>query len=327
MKRSFSRAWILVFLGCCLCCVQARAQDAVGEVYASDASVHGAVVLAGGGTRVLSGSTVAAGLSPATLKLTRGGEVRVCPGTNVSLATSQARALSMGFSSGAVELHYALAASADTVQTSDFRLLLAGPGTFHVAVSADQLGNTCVRPLAQNTSSVIVQELFGDAAYQVKADEAIVFRKGRVADPSHDVPPDCGCPVLPDVKRAEAEPSPRRRGDAEEKGQRASTEMAVASAPAAPTPPTLTSKPAGDAPVEVESPFVFHADPSVPDPPQLTTVRLTDRGKVLAFQPVVLPPEGTKVETSGSSGQESAKLQPPKTFLGKVRSFFATIFK
>jgi hypothetical protein len=164
--------------------------------------------------------------------------------------------------------------------------------------------------------------LFGDGSYQVKADEAVVFRKGRVANLSRDVPPDCGCPVLPDVNRAEAEPSPRRRGDAETQGiQRAEAGAAKAATSAN---PELMAKPAGSAPVEVESPFVFHADPAVPDPPVIANVRLSDRGRVLAFQPVVLPPAGTKV---AASNRESAKPQSGKSFMGRVRSFFAGIFK
>ena len=310
--------------------MEVRAQDVVGDVYASDASVKGSVVLAKGGTHVLSGSTVAAGLTPATVKLARGGDLRVCPGTNVSVATSQSgQKLTLGFNTGAVELHYHLASSADTVQTSDFRFLLAGPGEFHLAVSADQLGNTCVRPLPQNTSSVIVQELFGDATYQVKADEPIVFRKGHVADASKDVPPDCGCPVLPEVKRAEATDfSQRSRGDAEKQDQKAETasgaSAAVAASPKTRPADLMQDRFAPDEPkpveVVVDSPFVFHADPNVPDPPVLTLVRLSDRGKVLAFQPAVLPPGGTKVATGAGNPQS-------KTFLGKLRSFFATIFK
>ena len=313
-----------------------NAQDVIGDVYASDASVRGSVVLAGGGTRVLSGSTVSAGLSAATVKLARGGTLRVCPGTNASLSSAQSgRALAMGFNSGAMELHYDLAASADTVQTSDFRLLLAGPGTFHLAVASDQLGNTCVKPMAQNTSSVIVQELFGDGSYQVKADEAVVFRKGRVANLSRDVPPDCGCPVLPEVKRAEASPpapapgaSTQRRGDAAPTPADVPT-CKVDSAPneaktpgcGEPQPTTLAAMMPG---AEVESPFVFRADPAVPDPPVIANVRLSDRGKLLVFQPVVLPPPGTKV---AASNREAAKPQPPKNFMARVRSFFSGLFK
>ena len=107
----------------------AAAQNPVGQIYASDATVKGSVELASGGTRVMSGSYVDAGDSTALLKLDRGGEVRVCPHTSLSVATSPSgRDLMLGISTGAMETHYNVLASADSIVTPDFRILLAGPG-------------------------------------------------------------------------------------------------------------------------------------------------------------------------------------------------------
>jgi hypothetical protein len=184
-----------------------RAQNPVGEVFAADATVKGSVVLAGTGMRVLPGSSVTAGKQTATLRLTRGGEVRVCPGSSVSVSSSASgRDLLWSMGTGAMETHFSLQASADAVMTPDFRLLLAGPGEFHFAIRADSRGNTCVRALGSNTASIIVTELMGEGIYQVRPGEQVYFHEGRVAQPEATTPLDCGCPPPPPVEHAEVAP-------------------------------------------------------------------------------------------------------------------------
>ena len=359
----------------------ARAQSTVGEVFASDASVHGSVILAAGGTRVLSGSTVAAGAGAATLKLERGGEVRICPGTNLSVsASSSGRELALGFSTGAVELHYPLASSADSLQTPDFRLLLAGPGAFHLAVSGDARGNACVRTLPSNTASVIVSELMGDGTYQVKANEEVVFRRGHIAEVSHDLPPDCGCPaeapavnrtandvpaVAPANSASTTAPAPATSARVAPQ-QPAAHPALVPDATPANMPPALqpdavpanvppaatasqvptvagTSEPAATAPppsrpnqlhVEVDAPFVFRGDDPGPPPLVIAQVRLSDRAAPLLFDPIVHPPvahppvaEAAVPSSPGEAAISAAKPLPRKAFFGRLRSFFAALFR
>ena len=287
--------------------------NVVGELFASDASVRGSVLLAGTGTKVVSGSSVTAGDAPAVFRLTRGGDLRICPATSVTLTSSiTGREIMVGMSTGSIEAHYTLALSADTIMTPDFRILLAGPGTFNFAIKADDRGNVAIRALQGNTASLIVSELNGDGTYQVKPGEAVVFHNGKVGDPDHLAPADCGCPAPPPVQRVAVE-VPKEVAKAVEEKPPAAPE-------AAPTQPVTEQH------MEASVPFIYQAgDPAEEVVIGVARLRLT-HGPVLPGRAVLAPPAPPQSVATAAPPAAVHKPAPRRGLFGKVGAFFAAIF-
>lgn len=327
----------LHFGACCVigmaCCgllgAQAvRSDEIIGEVLASDASVQGAVVLASGGTSLLSGSTVEAGSTPVIVKLRRGGTVRVCPGSTLSMSAAQAqpqaqRGLMLSLDTGAIETGYELGAAADSLITPDFRILLSGPGAFHVAVGADAKGNTCVRSLPGNTAALVVSELMGTGSFQVKPQESVLFRDGHVGEAVADTEP-CGCPAAPALEIAqEKKPVEPVTATPQESEQPAPvTPPAEPQALPALQPTETRAAPAakpGQVQVQVDAPFVFSAVSPAPSVATVASLRLEPI-------PDIPEPEVVGPAFGASAAPSSPNKQQKKGFFGRLRSFFASIF-
>jgi hypothetical protein len=297
------------------------------------AGASGGTVMAG--SRLENGSTVTAGSDTTILRLPHGGEVHVCPGTTISVTPSQSkRDLMFGMSTGAIETHYSLSTSANAVLTPDFRIMFAGPGEFDYAISTDSHGNTCVRGMRGNTSSVIVSELMGNRIYQVRPNEEAVFRAGQIDKVDTDVPLECGCPPPPPTTPVLEAASPTaqpvvasdlpakvRVGEgatggtgAEEAAAAAQTQLSTGPE-TAPLPPSQPN----EVHVQVDAPLVFTGKKraAVPAPPIESARELPieeSPERQVHLDPVVQPPPTDKQSTK------------PHGFFHRVKGVFSAIF-
>ncbi len=280
------------------------------------------------GSRVASGSSITASDQTAVLRLARGGEVRVCPGTTLSVATSPSGGdLMLGMNTGSIETHYHLDESSDSILTPDFRIVLPGPGEFNLAVKSDPRGDTCVSSLPGSNSSVVIAEVLGNDTYELKPDQQVLFRQGRMQ--SVEIPVTaCGCPpAQPPIMRAAADPAsvvPENKTPARV-ALANSNDMAPNASPNNPAAaggnssadpiafdPAGTDGRAEDSHAQVSTPLVFNA-------------------KELARSRVAAPPLTEQVGALPSSTRTTDPLPPvlvlpPQAEKRKQRGFFSKIF-
>jgi len=305
------------------------ATQPVAVPYAPGAS--GALVEAG--SRVANGSSITAKDQTAVLRLTRGGEVRVCPGTTLSVATSTGGDdLMLGMNTGALETHYHLDESSDSILTPDFRIVLPGPGEFNLAVKSDTSGDMCVSSLPGSNSSVVIAEVLGNGTYEIKPEQQVLFRRGSMQSIERPLTA-CGCPpAQPPVMRASAEP-PSKLQRVQEDHTR--SELALANSNEQPASLPKIENATGTSPLpggqtslqenaledktaQVSTPLVFNAK-------EFARMRAAT-APALSAKVAALP-----LSVKTTRALPPIVVLPPterehKGFFGKVRGFFRSIF-
>lgn len=193
-------------LAICVISTLAGAQH-IGDLYASDATVKGGVRYTATGLEIDNGSVITAGQHSASVRLARGGQIRICPGTNLTVNGSpKGQELMFAMSAGSLEGEYDLSATADAILTPDFRILISGPAKVNVSITAHANGDACIRSRGED-SYVVISELMGDDFYRLQPNEQAIFHPGNVKKPDLDDTANCGCPAPSPVQTAEATPS------------------------------------------------------------------------------------------------------------------------
>jgi hypothetical protein len=277
---------------------------------------------------VVSGSELSAGIAPATLKLFRGGQVRICPRSGLSVSAG-GHGLMLASGTGALEIDYALTAqSVDVLITPDFNVTMVGPATFHFALGVNKEGDTCVKPLPGNAGEISFSELLGAGIYKTRADEAALFTGGKI-DGRGPLSTECGCPPALPVMQAEAPPPPAAPAEQNTAATQPSERVAVASSePASSSPPERP----GPVHVEVDAPFVFSGRSSATRPYSVAKLQVSSLPNLFFVQEEVDPVVLTNKMPVVSLKAEAAQPQPApqkkekKGFLGRVKGFFGSLF-
>jgi len=269
------------------------------------------------------GAAFTAGADTAVLSLSSGGELRVCPGTTVSIAPSANRHnLLLGMNAGAIETHLDLDASTDLVMTPDFRIALEGPGQFHFAFSTDNRGDTCVRALPGNTASVTATELLGDRTYLIGATDQLVFRGGRLEKADMNVPLECGCPPPRQNMGLAANEAPADAALANEARPAASSAAMAGDPPAsaAASGVAAVETTQNQVHVQITAPLVFHASGPPPAPVEDVRAMPVEAAPARSAAP---PP----VIAAATGRGLTVELEPQRQgFFRRIGGWFARIF-
>lgn len=331
-KQRTLRRWRGVFfLSLALSFSDIRAQQSIGDVYASDAAVKGDVRQTSGGLEVGNGSVVTAGEHSATLRLARGGQVRICPGTNLTINKSpNGKELMFAISAGSLEGDYPLPATADAVLTPDFRILISGPAKVDLSITASANGDACVRSRGDD-SYVIVSELMGNDFYRLQPNEQVLFRAGHVKDPEINGATTCGCPAPPPIQQAENLAPPPGRAittliplvpatPEQNAAALAAVHNEPAVAAAANAAAALPPQQQGKLQVEVDAPMIYSGSGAPPDV-TATLARVHIEHLPWPDTPVIAPLAPVSPEAP------KAKPQPTSTEKTEKKGFFHRLVK
>ena len=185
----------------------AGAQQPIGTVSTADATVAGSLAV-NNGQAVLDGSaSVTAKDQTATVKLNRGGEVRVCATSSLHLtegkSTSGPAPLLVTLDRGAAEIQMPVTES-DAIMTPDLRIAMKARGPLDLRLRVTSNGDTCVENHGADAPALRVTDPFGGAMYILLSGQHVLFEHASLKEVVDNESSPCGCPAPPPVSVADA---------------------------------------------------------------------------------------------------------------------------
>ena len=242
----------------------------LGTVAIADADVttgtQGAVPVSSAVAKLAGVSTITAKEGHnAELSLARGGDVLVCQ-TSVLHATPANDSLLLALDRGAMEIHMKAAAS-DVVMTPDMRMTVSGPGELDLRMRVTFNGDTCVENRGRKAPALNITDAFGEASYQVKPGQHVMFEHGSLREVVDRETTPCGCPPMEKqgVSIADAVLSGGKTTQPFPAAQSAGL------APPAPAPPETS----GETHVQLSTTLTFDPNAPPPSPPPAVATATT----------------------------------------------------
>jgi hypothetical protein len=175
----------------------AMAQQPIGTIGVQDANVSGALEISNGRAVLVGNTTVTAKDHTAEVELQRGGKVLVCSTSGLHLTSGKStqanQPLMLALDRGAIEVQMD-ATSNDVVMTPDLRFAVQGAGPLDLRLRVTKSGDTCVDNHGSGAPTLRVADPFGDATYDLRAGQHVLFEHGSLKEVVDRETSPCGCP-------------------------------------------------------------------------------------------------------------------------------------
>jgi hypothetical protein len=194
---------------------------------------------------------------------------------------------------GAIEVQMA-ATTRDVVMTPDLRFTMRGDGPLDLQLRVTRNGDTCVENRGAQAPVLNVADQFGEAAYELRAGQHVLFEHGSLKEVVDHESSSCGCPPEATMSVADALLHPVAPGDvatAEKPAAEQHPFPAAVSAGLAP-PSAVPQAPAGAAHTQVSAALSSGGDAdSVAEPVPTGKAPASTPAPPVAAAPVAAAPQ------------------------------------